>query len=175
MKRTLWFCSAAAALCTTAVSLPPTPASAQGFGPQVGSYDEYDAPVPPRPVPGYRRAPTETVVTTTRRIVTAPPAYDFTPPQTVVTTRRVVRSAPIVDEGFEDGIVTGTVVRPLPPVPVRRVLKSEPVVAPGPVLVGERIVTGRPVAPAAQPVIVEERRVETTRRIIRPAENEWID
>ena len=173
MKRTLPFCSVAAALCVTAVSLPSTPASAQGFGPQVGVYDDLDIPVPPRPVPGFRPGATETVVTTTRRIVAAPPAYDVAPAQTVVTTRRVVRPARVI-EAVEDDFVTGTVARPLPPVPVRRVLKSEPV-ASGPVLVGERIVTARPVAPAPRPVVVEERRVETTRRVIRPAETEWLD
>ena len=116
-------------------------------------YYDYSRPVPPRPIPNVA---TETVVTTTRRIVTAP-AYDgYAPPQTVVTTRKVVTTSPaapldIVPTGFA------------PPPPPRRIVKDV-VVAPA---FGEQVVTRR-IAPA-QPVMIEERRVETTRRIIGPS------
>ncbi len=114
-------------------------------------YYDYGRPVPPIP-----NVATETVVTTTRPIVAAP-AYDgYAPPQAVVTTRKVVTTAPaapldIVPTGFA------------PPPPPRRIVKDV-VIAPA---FGEQVVTRR-VAPA-QPVVIEERRVETTRRIIGPS------
>ena len=113
-------------------------------------YYDYSRPVPPRPIPNVA---TETVVTTTRRIVTAPPAYDgYGAPQTVVTTRRVLAPGPA------EVVTTGSFAPPLPP---RRIVKDV-VVAPAPV---EAVVTRRVGPP---PVVIEERRVETTRRIIGP-------
>jgi hypothetical protein len=143
------------------------PAAAQ-FAPPPGSYDgyyEYEAPVPPRPVGGYGYRPAETVVTTTtRRIVRREAVDDFVPAPRVVT-RRVL--APVA-EPFDD-VTTGSIAPP----PVRRVVKSEGFVGPVPAVRGEFIATRRVVAPA--PVIVEERRVETTRRILRPTPGEWLD
>ena len=116
-------------------------------------YYDYGRPVPPRPIPNVA---SETVVTTTRRIVAAP-AYEGYAPQTILTTRKVVTTVPPVGPvGF---VPTGFTPPPLP----RRIVKdvvvtpvfSEPVVA-------------RRVAPAP-PVVIEERRVETTRRVIGPA------
>jgi hypothetical protein len=127
------------------------PSAAQDFA--ASDYYDYGRPVPPRPIPNVA---TETVVTTTRRIVAAP-AYDgYAPPQTVVTTRKVVTTNPaapldIVPTGFA------------PPLPPRRIVKDV-IVAPA---FGEQVVTRR-VTPA-QPVVIEERRVETTRRIIGPS------
>ena len=113
-------------------------------------YYGYGHPVPPRPIPN---AATEIVVTTTRRIVTAPSYYGYAPPQTVVTTRKVVTTAPaaapldLAPVGF-------------PPPPPRRIVKNV-VLSPG---YAEPVAVRR-FAPA-QPVVIEERRVETTRRII---------
>jgi hypothetical protein len=122
-----------------------------------GSYDgyyDYGRPVPPRPIPNVA---SETVVTTTRRVVTAPTYDGYGPPQAVVTTRKVVTTAPaapldLAPAGFA-----------LPPPPPRRIVKDV-LVAPA---FGEPVVTRR-IAPA-QPVVIEERRVETTRRIIGPS------
>jgi hypothetical protein len=146
-----------------------------------GTYDgafEYEAPLPPRVVPDYRVGRTETIVTTTRRIVTHP-GYDAGyGPQTVVTTRRVVTPAPVFAEPFDvaptgslgrlppDVVATGSLARPVPPLPPRRIYKDA-VYGPAP----ERVVTTRRVAPG--PVVIEERRVETTRRIVGPAPVDW--
>lgn len=130
-----------------------SPSAAQDFA--APDYYGYGHPVPPRPIPNVA---TETVVTTTRRIVT-PPSYDgYAPPQTVVTTRKVVTTAPaapldLAPAGF-------------PPPPPRRIVKDVGF-APG----YAEPVPVRRFAPA-QPVVIEERRVETTRRIIRPSP-EW--
>ncbi|HEX8164913.1 MAG TPA: hypothetical protein VF601_03900 [Beijerinckiaceae bacterium] len=146
-----------------------SPALAGDFGPPPGVYaDPYGGiPLPPRPVPGY--GATETVVTTTRRVVAPAPygygyGYGYGGPPAVVTTRRVVAPAPAFEE--DDGIATGPLgsAYPLPP---RRVLKSGPDYGPVPVaapLVRERVVVRR-----AEPVVIEERRVVTTRRILHPA------
>jgi hypothetical protein len=158
------------------------PAAAQDFGRPLplGTYaDPYDdVPIPPRPVPGYRAGEREVVVTTTRRIVAAPPAYEYgyDAPRTVVTTRRVVAPAPVFEEP-EDAVATGSL-RPVayPPAPPRRVLKSGSDFGPpfvGAPLVRERVVETRRVQP--EPVVVEERRVVTTRRILHPAPAEPLD
>lgn len=120
-------------------------------------YYEYGRPVPPRPIPNVA---TETVVTTTRRIVTTPTYDGYAPPQTVVT-RKIVTTAPAAGPvGF---VPTGYAATGFAPPPPRRIVKDV-VVAPA---FGEQVVSRR-VAPA-QPVVVEERRVETTRRIIGPS------
>ena len=126
-------------------------------------YGEY--PIPPRPVPRVAPGPTEIVVTTTRRIVTEPSYDGYGPPQTVVTTRRVVRTGPAP----VDVVPTGGFGPPLPPVPPRRIVKDV-VFTPPPV---EAVVVPRRFAPA-QPVVIEERRGETTRRIIGPSPA-WVE
>jgi hypothetical protein len=140
-----------------------SPSLAGDFGPPgVYAGPDYGVPLPPRAVPGY--GATETVTVTTRRVVPAPYAYGA--PPAVVTTRRVVAPAPVLDE--DDGIATGTL-EPAYPLRPRRVLKSGPDYGPVPVaapLVRERVVVRRP---AAEPVVVEERRVVTTRRVLHPA------
>jgi hypothetical protein len=139
------------------------PAGAQEYlGPRgaLGSYDgyyDYDAPVPPRPVPHYRGAQVETVVTTTRRFISQP-EYEAYAPETVVTTRRALEPVPVYSEPV--GVVaTGSL-----GLPTRRVTKNV-------VFAPERIVAPRHVAPP--PVLIEERRVETTRRILRPVPAQW--
>ena len=157
-----------------------SPVAAQGYPPYNGArYDGYDEdrPIPPRPIPqvryGYsRHAPTETVVTTTRRVVTSPD-YDEALRTVVTTTRRVGAPAPFED-AFDDEAP-----EPLPP--PRRISKSEPpyVVLPPRRVVATEVdvpppvrVISRRLPPAGPSVIIEERRVETTRRIIRPA-TDW--
>ena len=123
-----------------------------------GSYDgyyEYDPPVPPRPIPRYTGGQIETVVTTTRRIVTQP-QYEPYENDVVVTKRQIVGRTPVYSEPV-------LVSAPLPP---RRVSKDV-VFAP----ISEHSVVPQRSDPRP-PVIIEERRVETTRRIIRPAP-EW--
>ncbi len=150
-------------------------AFAQGLGSRYGGYvdydedeDEYAAPVPPRPVPDYRRGAVETIVTTTRRVVTSRSADDeYDEPEAAVAVRRVIVPAPIRRApppdilvgagGFPQGRLLSR-----PPV-----YKSEPVYAPAPAW-REELVAPRP-RPSVQPVIIEERRVETTRRILAPA------
>jgi hypothetical protein len=168
MKPTLAY----ALLACTMLAAPAAAQDYYGAPLAIGAYDgyyDYDRPVPPRPVPGYTVGTTRTVVTT-RRIISAPPAYGE--PETVVTTRRVVAPRPLLDE--DDVEVTGSVLPPPypPPSPYRRVLKNETIVGPGFRPAG--VVVTRRVAPAA-PVIIEERRVETTRRILRPAPGAWLD
>jgi hypothetical protein len=167
----------ALAILLAAVAAAASPAAAQDFGrpPPVGPYGYDDPPIPPRPVPGYGGA-TETVTVTTRRIVAAPyggygagyggPYGAYGAPQAVVTTRRVVAPAPVPEE-WDDGIATGSLRPAAYPLPPRRVLKSGPDYGPSPVaapFVRERVVVRR-----AEPVVVEERRVVTTRRILHPA------
>jgi len=167
-------------LAATSVLAIAAPASAGDYI-MPGTYDgavEYHAPVPPRPVPDYRVGRTETIVTTTRRIVTHPDYDAAYGPQAVVTTRRVVGPAPVYGEPLDidtagslgrlppDVTTTGSLGRAVPPLPPRRVYRDV-VYAPGP----ERVVTTRRVAPA--PLVIEERRVETTRRIIGPAPADW--
>jgi hypothetical protein len=140
------------------------PAGAQEyFGPRgaLGSYDgyyDYEAPVPPRPVPHYRGAQVETVVTTTRRIISQP-EYEAYAPETVVTTRRALEPAPVYSEPV-GVLATGSLAHP-----PRRVTKNV-------VFAPERIVAPRYVAPPP-PVLIEERRVETTRRILRAVPPQW--
>jgi len=152
--------------CLAAVSLLAlvVPAGAQEYlGPRgaLGAYDgyyDYETPVPPRPVPHYRGAPVETVVTTTRRFISQP-EYEAYAPETVVTTRRAVEPGPFYSE---PGGVVATGSLALPP---RRVTKNV-------VFAPERVVAPRYVAPPAS-VLIEERRVETTRRILRPVPAQW--
>ena len=145
-----------------------TPAAAQDYygSPRApGAYDGYngyDRLVPPLPVPGYPVSTTQSVVTT-RRILGSPPGYvGYGDPDTVVTTRRVVAPRPILEE---DDLEVGS----MAPSPYRRI-RDTPVVAPG-FPPAHAIVAPR-VAPAA-PVIIEERRVETIRRVIRPG-GDWL-
>jgi hypothetical protein len=123
-------------------------------------------------VPGYDFGGRETVVTTTRRIVVAPPAYEYDgyygAPRTVVTTRRVVAPAPLPEESDE---AAATGFRPAAyPLPPRRVLKSGPDYGPAPAVGAppwrERVVVTRR---SPEPVVIEERRVVTTRRVLGPA------
>src|SRR5215207_1108025 len=152
--------------CLAAVSLLALviPAGAQEYlGPRggLGAYDgyyDYDAPVPPRPVPHYRGAAVETVVTTTRRFISQP-EYEAYAPDAVVTTRRAVEPPPFYSD---PGGVMATGSLALPP---RRVTKNV-------VFAPERVVAPRYVAPPAS-VLIEERRVETTRRILRPVPAQW--
>jgi hypothetical protein len=154
-------------------ALAALPAAAQDYLPlATGGYGPYgvyeEPPIPPRPVPGYGAR--ETIVTTTRRVIAAPAYGVYGEPGTVVTTRRVVGPPPVVGEVDED-FVTGSL-RPVeyPLGAPRRVLKSGPDF--GPALVArERVVTRR----VAEPVILEERRVVATRRILGPAPLEWDD
>ncbi len=145
---------------------------AQGYGSRYGGYvddDEevYGAPVPPRPIPDYRRGAVETVVTTTRRVVTSRPAdYEYGEPDDEVNVRRVIVPPPIRRAPPVDVVTTGSVL-PRPYYPKHPVYKSDPVYAPAPGW-REEYITTRPRVPA-QPVIIEERRVETTRRILAPA------
>ncbi len=149
-----------------------TVASAQGYGSRYGAYVDYDeevygAPVPPRPIPDYRRRAVETVVTTTRRVVTSRPAdYEYGEPDDEVNVRRVIVPPPIRRAPPVDVVTTGSV-PPRPYHPRYPVYKSEPVYAPAPAW-QEEYITARPRVPAP-PVIIEERRVETTRRILAPA------
>jgi hypothetical protein len=148
-----------------------TAASAQGYGGRYGGYvnydddDEYGAPVPPRPIPDYRRGAVETVVTTTRRVVTSRPAdYEYGEPDDEVNVRRVIVPPPIRRAPPVDVVTTGGVLPrlydPRPPV-----YKSGSVYAPA---WRDEYIATRPRIPAP-PVIIEERRVETTRRILAPA------
>ena len=145
-----------------------TPAAAQDYygSPRApGAYDGYngyDRLVPPLPVPGYPVSTTQSVVTT-RRILGSPPGYvGYGEPDTVVTTRRVVAPRPILEE---DDLDVGSI----SPSPYRRI-RDMTVVAPG-FPPAHAIVAPR-VAPAA-PIIIEERRVETIRRVIRPG-GDWL-
>jgi hypothetical protein len=152
-----------------------TPSVAQNYyGPPraVGAYNghyDYDRLVPPRPVPAYP-AETSYSVVTTRRIVGSAPAYlGNGVPAAVVTTRRVVAPRPILDE---DEIQLGPAPLPYPLAsPYRRVVNGTSWGGPG---YPAQAIVGPSVAPAA-PVIVEERRIETIRRIIRPGAGEWLD
>jgi len=163
------------ALGLIALSAPPS-AAAQGFSGSSGQveYDDekaYEVLLPPRPVPGYgsRYGAVETTVTTTRRIVTTRPTdIDEDEPGTVVTTRRVIVPAPIRRPQPADVVITTGSVRPVPLLPPQPVYKSEPVYAPAPAWRRDSIAAQRPAA-SPQPVIIEERRVETTRRILAPA------
>ena len=156
-------------------------AVAQDYGAPlaIGAYGDgpdYDAPLPPRPVPGYGLGTTETVVTTTRRVVTAPgygygAAGAYGAPQTVVTTRRVVAPAPYPAAPLEVDDTGGLASVAYPP--PRRVLRSEAVYPRAAVLPGERVVTRR-LAPAPG-IVIEERRVETTRRVLGPAPADWAE
>jgi len=153
----------AAALLAATVAAA-TPAGAQDFLPLAagayGAYADDDAPIPPRRVGGYGAS--ETVVTTTRRIYTPPPVVYAEPP-TIVTTRRVIAPAPVFEGPVDDIAVGG--VRPVdyPFAPPGRVLKSGPDY--GPALVRERVISRG----FAEPVIAEESRVVTTRRVLGPA------
>jgi hypothetical protein len=121
-------------------------------------YNDYDRLVPPLPVPGYPVATTQTVVTT-RRIIGSSLGYGgYGDPDTVVTTRRVVAPDPMLEGN--DILTT--------PSPYRRVVRGA--VAPG--FLPARAIVAPQIAPAA-PVIIEERRVETIRRVIRPG-GEWL-
>ena len=109
------------------------------------------------------RAGTTHSVVTTRRILGSPPGYvGYGDPDTVVTTRRVVAPRAILEE---DDLEVGSIA----PSPYRRI-RDATVVAPG-FPPAHAIVAPR-VAPAA-PVIIEERRVETIRRVIRPG-GDWL-
>ena len=134
------------AVATLAGASPSAAADFYGYGP----------PVPPRPVPNVA---SETVVTTTRRVVTTPDYDGFALPQTVVTTRKVVTTGPV---GPVDVLTTGGFALPPPP---RRIVRE----------VGFAPAYGEPVVRrAAPPVVDEERRVETTRRIVGPSPSpEW--
>jgi hypothetical protein len=146
------------------------PAAAQDYYGAPGAYDRYnngyDRLVPPLPVPGYSVGTTQSVVTT-RRIIGSPPPYvGYGDPDTVVTTRRVVAPRPILEEGDLD---VGSV---LPaPSPYRRSVRDVTVVAPG--YPPANVIVAPRFAPAA-PVIIEERRVETIRRVLRPGGGEWL-
>jgi hypothetical protein len=171
MKRTLAFALLA---CTTLATA--TAATAQDWRP-LGAYDgyyDYDRPIPPRPVPGYGPGVTQTIVTT-RRIITAPEPYGaYGAPGAVVTTRRVIAPRPVLTDP-DDVLETGSIAAPVYPPPspyYRRVVKDGPLLAPA--YRPDAVVVTRRAAPAA-PVIIEERRVETTRRILRPAPGEWLD
>ena len=100
------------------------------------------------------------MVTTTR--IYAQPAV-YAEPRTVVTTRRVIAPAPVFGGPVDDIAVGGFRPVDYPPAPLRRVLKSGPDY--GPALVRERVIARS----VAEPVIIEERRVVTTRRILGPA------
>jgi hypothetical protein len=160
----------APALLAAAIAAVAVPAAAQDFLPLAagpyGAYADDDAPIPPRRVGGYGAS--ETVVTTTRRIYTPPPAVYAEPP-TIVTTRRVIAPAPVFEGPVDDIAVGG--VRPVdyPFGPPRRVLKSGPDY--GPALVRERVISRG----FAEPIIVEERRVVTTRRVLGPVRLGWDD
>jgi ABC-type Fe3+-hydroxamate transport system substrate-binding protein len=147
-----------------------TAASAQGYGGRYGTYaddDEYGAPMPPRPIPDYTHRGVETVVTTTRRVVTSRPAdYEYGEPDDEVNVRRVIVPPPIRRVPPVDVVTTGGV-PPRPYYPRYPVYKSDPVYAPAPGW-QEEYITARPRVPAPS-VIIEERRVETTRRILTPA------
>src|SRR5689334_2164074 len=92
-----------ASLAAASVVALAAPAAAQDYlvsgdplAPDRGSF-EYAAPLPPRPLPSPRLERTETVVTTTRRVVREPgfeAGYD-PGPESVVTTRRILTPAPI--------------------------------------------------------------------------------
>jgi len=149
-------------LCT----LIATPAAAQDYygSPRAGAYDGYngyDRLVPPLPVPGYPASTTQSVVTT-RRILGSPSGYVGYGPDTVVTTRRVVAPRPVLEE---DDLEVGS----MAPSPYRRI-RDTPVVAPG--FPPANVIVAPRVGPAA-PVIIEERRVETIRRVIRPG-GDWL-
>lgn len=132
-------------------------AALAGASPSVAAdFYGYGPPVPPRPIPNVA---SETVVTTTRRVVTTPGYDGFAPPQTIVTTRKVVTTGPV---GPVDVLTTGSYAPPSPP---PRPFVRDVGFAPG---YGEPVPVVRRIAPAA-PVVVEERRVETTRRIIGPS------
>ena len=145
------------------------PAAAQDFLPLAaapyGAYADDDAPIPPQRVGGYGVG--ETVVTTTR--IYAPPPAVYPQPRTVVTTQRVIAPAPVFGGPADDIAVGGFGPVDYPPAPVRRILKSGPDF--GPALVRERVISRG----FAEPVIVEERRVVTTRRILGPAPLGWDD
>src|SRR6187551_1536278 len=162
MKTTL-----AQALVATTIAAA-APAAAQDFLPLAtapyGAYADDDAPIPPRRVGGYGAG--ETVVTTTR--IYAQPAV-YAEPRTVVTTRRVIAPAPVFGGPVDDIAVGGFRPVDYPPAPLRRVLKSGPDY--GPALVRERVIARS----VAAPVIIEERRVVTTRRILGPAPLGWDD
>jgi len=146
------------------------PAAAQDFLPLAaapyGAYADDDAPIPPRRVGGYGAS--ETVVTTTRRTYAPPPGV-YAEPRTVVTTRRMIAPAPVFGGPVDDIAVGGFRPVDYPPAPLRRVLKSGPDY--GPALVRERVIARS----VAEPVIIEERRVVTTRRILGPAPLGWDD
>src|SRR4051812_13089987 len=150
-------------LCTIIIA---TPAAAQDYygSQRAGAYDGYygyDRLVPPLPVPGYPVSTTQSVVTT-RRILGSPPGYlGYGDPDTVVTTRRVIAPRPVLEE---DDLDVGSMA------PYRRIIRDRPVVAPG-FPPAHAIVAPR-VAPAA-PVMIEEQRVETIRRVIRPG-GDWL-
>ena len=144
MRSVHWLSLAGFVAVATLAGAPPSAA---------GDFYGYGHPVPPRPIPN---VVSETVVTTTRRVVTAPDYDGYAPPQTVVTTRKVVTTAPA---GPIDVVAPGGFAPPAPP---RRIVRD---VGFAPAY-GEPIV--RRVAPAP-PVVVEERRVETTRRVIGPS------
>jgi len=99
---------------------------------------------------------------TTRRILGSPSGYVGYGPDTVVTTRRVVAPRPVLEE---DDLEVGS----MAPSPYRRI-RDTPVVAPG--FPPANVIVAPRVGPAA-PVIIEERRVETIRRVIRPG-GDWL-
>jgi hypothetical protein len=152
-----------------------TPSVAQNYyGPPraVGAYNghyDYDRLVPPLPVPVYP-AETSYSVVSTRRIVRSAPAYlGNGVPAAVVTTRRLVAPRPILDE---DDIQLVPAPSPYPlSSPYRRVVKDTGGVAPGYPLAQAIVGSVTQLAP----VIVEERRIETIRRVIRPGAGEWLD
>ena len=144
-------------LAAASVFVMTAPTAAQEYALPRGTYDgyyEYDPPIPPRPIPRYTGGPIETVVTTTRRIVSQP-QYEPYGNDLVVTKRQFVGQPPV----YSEPVLVGA---PLPP---RRVSKDV-VFAP----ISEHSVVPQRYDP--RPLIIEERRVETTRRIIRPAP-EW--
>ena len=153
-----------------------TPSVAQNYyGPPraAGAYNghyDYDRPVPPLPVPVYPGATSYSAVVTTRRIVRSAPAYlGNGVPAAVVTTRRVVAPPPILDE---DDIQLGPARSPYPlPSPYRRVFNTGGVTPGFPLA---QPIVGPSVTPLA-PVIVEERRIETIRRVIRPGAGDWLE
>jgi hypothetical protein len=147
-----------------------TPAAAQDYygsprTPGVYGYNDYDRLVPPLPVPGYSFGTTQSVVTTRRIIGSSLPYVRYGDPDALVTTRHVAAPRPILEE---DDVDLGSI---LPaPWPYRRVVRDATVVAPG-FLPAHTIVAPRLTLGA--PVVIEERRVETIRRVIRHG-GEWL-
>lgn len=172
------FLSVALAACGAVALSASSAALAQGFGSRYGGGVEYDveaygAPVPPRPIPDYRPQAVETVVTTTRRVVIRRPADPlYGEPDAGIVERRVVLPAPVRRGLAAEVVVTTGSLPPRPHRPRYPVYASEPAYhAPAPAwreeAWREEDIAARPRL-AAPPIVIEERRVETTRRILAP-------